>query len=129
MSQVKKYYEYDDVIKLLEKVCSVTDGNVICEGKAYMGLSGIPRNVENFMLAKSLLDSAELESVRNVTLCHNCELWNEWDHCGRKEYGNFVCSCAHWSNDGYAVYTGPDDFCSKGEPKIVDEEQIEVIEF
>lgn len=110
MSQVKKYYEYDDVIKLLEKVCSVTDGNVICEGKAYMGLSGIPRNVENFMLAKSLLDSAEPESVRNVTLCHNCELWNEWDHCGRKEYGNFVCSCAHWSNDGYAVYTGPDDF-------------------
>ena len=39
MSQVKKYYEYDDVIKLLKKVCSVTDGNVICEGKAYMGLS------------------------------------------------------------------------------------------
>lgn len=40
-----------------------------------------------------------------------------------------ICSCAYWSNDGYAVYTGPDDFCSKGEPKIVDEEQIEVIEF
>lgn len=29
--------------------------------------------------------------------------------------GNFVCSCAHWSGDGYTVYTKPDDFCSYGE--------------
>ena len=128
MSQGKKYYEYDDVIKLLKKACSVTEANFLCDGQAYIGLSGIPRNVENFMLAKSLLDSMEPEPVRNVTFCQNCELWNEWDHAGRKEYGNFVCSCSHWSDDGYSIYTGLDDFCSNGEPKIVDEKQTEVIE-
>lgn len=122
MSQVKKYYEYDDVIKLLKKACSVTEGSILCDGQAYMGLNGIPKNVENFMLAKSLLDSTEPEPVRDVTFCKNCELWNEWDHAGRKEYGNFVCSCSHWSSDVCTVYTGPGDFCSKSEPKTADEE-------
>ena len=119
---MKKYYEYDDVIKLLKKACSVTEGSILCDGQAYMGLNGIPKNVENFMLAKILLDSTEPEPVRDFTFCKNCELWNEWDHAGRKEYGNFVCSCSHWSSDVCTVYTGPDDFCSKSEPKTTDEE-------
>ena len=56
--------------------------------------------------------------VAPVVRCRECELWNDWDHAGRKELGNFVCSCAHWSNeDGYIVYTKPDDYCSYGERK------------
>lgn len=57
--------------------------------------------------------------VVEVVRCRECELWNDWDHSGHKELGNFVCSCAHWSNeDGYpVVYTAPDDYCSYGEPK------------
>ena len=50
--------------------------------------------------------------------CWECELWNDWDSAGHKELGNFVCSCAHWTNeDGYVVYTKPEDFCSYSERK------------
>lgn len=53
-----------------------------------------------------------------VVRCRECELWNDWDSAGHKELGNFVCSCAHWTNeDGYVVYTKPDDFCSYSERK------------
>lgn len=56
--------------------------------------------------------------VVQVVRCKDCDLWNEWDCAGHKETGNFVCSCAYFSNeDGYIVYTGPDDYCSKGERK------------
>ena len=46
--------------------------------------------------------------VVEVVRCGECS-------AGRKSLGNFRCSCAHWSNeDGYTVYTGPNDFCSYG---------------
>ncbi len=56
--------------------------------------------------------------VAEVVRCKDCELWNEWDEAGHKKLGNYVCSCAYFSNeDGYMVYTGPDDYCSHGERK------------
>ena len=59
------------------------------------------------------------ELVRRVrfVLCRECDHWNDWDSVGEESLGNLVCSCAHWSGEGYVVYTGPDDFCSYGEPR------------
>ena len=57
-----------------------------------------------------------------VVRCQECELWNDWDSAGNKKLGTFVCSCAHWSNeDGYTVYTKPDDFCSYGDRRADNE--------
>lgn len=51
-----------------------------------------------------------------VVRCCECDLWNNWDSTGDKSLGTFACSCAHWSvEDGYTVYTKPNDFCSYGE--------------
>lgn len=56
--------------------------------------------------------------VVEVVRCRDCDLWNEWDSAGRREFGNYVCSCAKWSTeDGSVLYTKPNDFCSYGEPK------------
>lgn len=54
-----------------------------------------------------------------VVQCEDCDMWNEEDFSGRKSLGNYRCACAVWSNmeDGRRVYTGPDEFCSRGEPK------------
>lgn len=53
--------------------------------------------------------------VVEVVRCKDCDLWNEWDNEGHEQTGNYVCSCAYFSNDdGYDVYTGPDDYCSHG---------------
>jgi hypothetical protein len=54
-----------------------------------------------------------------VCRCRDCDMWNEEDFSGRKSLGNYRCSCAEWSNleDGRRVYTGPDEFCSRGERK------------
>ena len=66
----------------------------------------------------AIVDCAPTIDAVHVVRCWECELWNEWDYSGHKELGNFVCSCAHWTNeDGYVVYTKPDDFCSYGERK------------
>ena len=79
-----------------------------------------------FALRRGLFDACKddhnavciTSEVVQVVRCWECELWNEWDYSGHKELGNFVCSCAHWSNeDGYVVYTKPDDYCSYGDPK------------
>lgn len=67
---------------------------------------------------KQQLDSIPAVDAVEVVRCMECELWNDWDSAGHKELGNFVCSCAHWSNeDGYVVYTAPDDYCKYGELK------------
>ena len=56
--------------------------------------------------------------VVEVVRCKDCDLWNEWDESGHEQTGNYACSCAYFSNeDGYIVYTGPDDYCSYGERK------------
>lgn len=54
-----------------------------------------------------------------VCRCKNCDMWNEEDFSGRKSLGNYRCACAEWSNleDGRRVYTGADEFCSRGERK------------
>lgn len=52
----------------------------------------------------------------DIIRCGECNLWNDRDSVWNIEHGNFVCSCAHWSNeDGYTCYTAPDDFCSYGQ--------------
>ena len=54
--------------------------------------------------------------VVEIVRCKDCDLWNEWDKSGHEQTGNYACSCAYFSNeDGYTVYTGLDDYCSKGE--------------
>lgn len=64
---------------------------------------------------KRILRDIPATSVAPVVHCKECDLWNDWDCAGRESLGNFVCSCAHWSGEGYTVYTKPDDFCSYGE--------------
>ena len=60
--------------------------------------------------------------VRPVVRCRDCDSWNEDDHVGRASLGTFRCSCSEWSSEDEAhrVFTGPDDFCSRGERKSAD---------
>lgn len=56
--------------------------------------------------------------VAPVVRCRDCDLWNEWDHAGHENLGNFRCSCAYWTvEDGVTFYTAPTDFCSYGEKR------------
>ena len=54
--------------------------------------------------------------VVEVVRCKDCGWWNEDDSAGWGHLGNNVCACAYFSNeDGYTVYTEPNDYCSKGQ--------------
>ena len=54
--------------------------------------------------------------VVEVVRCKDCGWWNEDDSAGWGDLGNNVCTCAYFSNeDGYTVYTEPNDYCSKGQ--------------
>ena len=54
--------------------------------------------------------------VVEVVRCKDCGWWNEDDSAGWGHLGNNVCACAYFSNeDGYTVFTQPDDYCSRGE--------------
>ena len=56
--------------------------------------------------------------VVEVVRCKDCVWWNEDDSAGWGDLGNNVCACAYFSNeDGYTVYTEPNDYCSKGQRK------------
>lgn len=56
--------------------------------------------------------------VVEVVRCKDCGWWNEDDSAEWGDLGNNVCACAYFSNeDGYTVYTEPNDYCSKGERK------------
>lgn len=69
---------------------------------------------------KALFDEIPAADVVEVVRCKDCDLWNEWDETGHEQTGNYACSCAYFSNeDGYVVYTRPDDYCSHGERKEV----------
>lgn len=56
--------------------------------------------------------------IVEVVHCKECDLWNECNEAGHKQTGNYVCACEYFSNeDGYVVFTRPDDYCSHGERK------------
>lgn len=105
-----------------------------------------PKTVEEFMEEYKIVDSdqvytngAELVPIFRmkqwfehinatsdavpVCRCKDCDMWNKEDFSGRKSLGNYRCVCAVWSNfeDGRRVYTGSDEFCSRGERKGGDE--------
>lgn len=104
------YIDKDALIKTTEEVPFTMSMCVSVEE-----CNGMNRARKLLIEAFKILPAAD---VVPVVRCSECELWNDWDHSGRKELGNFVCSCAHWSNeDGYVVYTKPDDYCSYGDPK------------
>jgi hypothetical protein len=63
----------------------------------------------------------EMKAVE-VVRCRECDLWNDWDHVGRESLGTYRCSCAEWSSEASVLYTGPEEFCSRGERKEEDEE-------
>ena len=52
-----------------------------------------------------------------VVRCKDCDSWDTEHSSGRKSLGNFVCICQEWSDgeDARWVYTGEDEFCSRGE--------------
>lgn len=51
-----------------------------------------------------------------IVRCKHCDCWCEDLKVGRHEFGNVTAPCSEWSNeDGYIVYTSPDEFCSRGE--------------
>ena len=53
--------------------------------------------------------------VVEVVRCKDCVWWDEDDSAGWGDLGNNVCACTYFSNeDGYTVYTEPNDYCSKG---------------
>lgn len=61
--------------------------------------------------------------VRPVVFCKDCENWVEEIRAGHKDLGNYVCACAEWSNneDGHMVFTGPEEYCSRGIRRESDE--------
>ena len=73
---------------------------------------------EYFIRAEDFFAAPTVDAVP-VVRCKECDMWNEEDFSGRKSLGNYRCACAEWSNleDGRRVYTGPDEFCSRGERK------------
>jgi len=78
----------------------------------------LPITKLNIALERSTVDAVP------VCRCENCDMWNEEDFSGRKSLGNYRCACSVWSNfeDGRRVYTGPDEFCSRGGRKGGDEQ-------
>lgn len=52
-----------------------------------------------------------------VVRCKDCDSWDTEHSSGRKSLGNYVCICQEWSDgeDARWVYTGEDEFCSRGE--------------
>ena len=93
----------------------------------YIGLDKLitvtdTRGIEHETTVRHILDlnkgKYEADDVAPVVRCKDCDLWNEWDHSGRMSLGNYRCSCAYWSvEDGPVHFTGPEDFCSYGEPR------------
>ena len=67
------------------------------------------------------IEKAPTVDAEQVVRCKDCDLWNEWDRAGHESLNNLRCSCANFSGeDGYTVYTGPNDFCSYGERRKAD---------
>lgn len=68
-------------------------------------------------IVKAIEDAPAIDPVHaaGACYCRECDLWNDWDKVSNDKPETYVCSCARWSNeDGYIVYTKPDDFCSYG---------------
>ena len=92
----------------------------ISKGNAIFSVSALPLTLdaETTQRAIEAVRAVPAADVVEVVRCKDCDLWNEWDEAGHKKLGNYACSCAYFSNeDGYLVYTGPDDYCSYGERK------------
>ena len=69
------------------------------------------------------IKGAPAVEAAQVVRCKDCGLWNEWDRAEHESLNNLRCSCAHFSGeDGYTVYTAPNDFCSYGERKVYEED-------
>lgn len=58
--------------------------------------------------------------VRPVVFCEDCDFWNSWDSSGEESLGNYRCSCAKWTTETTTYYTGPNEYCSRGERKDSD---------
>ena len=84
----------------------------VCEPYLYDNLDDL-----NMIAAQNAIDDMPTVDAVPVCRCKDCDMWNEEDFSGRKSLGNYRCACAEWSNmeDGRRVYTGPDEFCSRGE--------------
>lgn len=54
-----------------------------------------------------------------IVRCKDCDSWDTEQSSGRKSLGNYVCICQEWSDgeDARWVYTGENEYCSRGEPK------------
>lgn len=52
-----------------------------------------------------------------VVRCKDCDNWSTKFSSGRKSLGNYRCLCQEWSDaeDHRYVYTGENEYCSKGE--------------
>lgn len=73
--------------------------------------------------AEKMVLAISSDDVVSVVRCKDCGLWNEYDRAGRESLNNLRCSCANFSGeDGYTVYTAPNDFCSYGERKVYEED-------
>ena len=101
----------DEYIKRKPLIEEISSLSVTLCGKELYG------ELAKHSVVKMIYEQPAADVVK-VVRCEKCDLWNEWDAHGRRELGNYVCSCAHWSTeDGCVVYTKPNDFCSHGEPK------------
>lgn len=52
-----------------------------------------------------------------VVRCKECDNWATEFSSGRKSLGNYRCICQEWSDaeDHRYVYTGENEYCSRGE--------------
>lgn len=108
-------HDYEEVARYIEE-CPTVDAVPVVRLENIAEADGGPLAFLDEILEK-------MNNIVEVVRCKDCDMWNEEDFSGRKSLGNYRCSCAEWSNmeDGRRVYTGPDEFCSRGERKGGDE--------
>ena len=60
-----------------------------------------------------------VDNTGEIVRCKDCDSWDTEQSSGRKSLGNYVCICQEWSDgeDARWVYTGENEYCSRGEPK------------
>ena len=54
----------------------------------------------------------KIKDDAGIVRCKNCDMWCEDNNILR---GRIINPCAHWSGEGYTVFTNKNDFCSYGE--------------
>ena len=117
------YINRKDVMELLLRLKATAERMNDPTVNIAFAMRGIVDAAGAYEIVERLVGKLPSADVVPVVRCKDCELWNEWDRSGHESLNNLRCSCAHFSGeDGYTVYTAPNDFCSYGERKNNEED-------